>query len=421
MALIRRRGDGWYVQWKELVVLQDADGATRREWKTRARTVPTHEAAKTLAREIETAHALGRAWKDTREEAKATLRSVVLAYMRAAVDAGAPIATQRFRSSMLGSFLDFIRARDEEDAGVDTPVTELTLALLERYARWLPGEGRQAQTRYRKVMEVERMWAWGYDRPERFPGMPVPRRYTGGSSDSDKLSAPPPVVAVAAPTWADVDAMMAQLTLEWHRRIALVMRFTGLRASQACGLEWRDFDLDRKVLFVRARVRGAKRSRARVLPLHPELVADMAGWGAREGLLFPRRYKDQQTGQPRSGPYRGDALVEPFRRAWTLAKVPKDRWDVPDDEEGERSKGSPTHAIRRCIRTQLIRAGVEEAIVLYLVGQTQGITAAAYVPETSPEQSPYWPRLVEAVGLIPPTGKVLRLEAPASASPAAAG
>jgi hypothetical protein len=52
----------------------------------------------------------------------------------------------------------------------------------------------------------------------------------------------------------------------------------------------------------------------------------------------------------------------------------------------------------------LIRAGVEEAVVLYLVGQTQGITAAAYVPESSPEQSPYWPRLVRAVALIPAVG-----------------
>lgn len=72
------------------------------------------------------------------------------------------------------------------------------------------------------------------------------------------------------------------------------------------------------------------------------------------------------------------------------------------DVDHRRGKGSPTHAIRRCIRTELIRAGVEEAIVLYLIGQSQGITAAAYVPESSPEQSPYWPRLLEAVARIPP-------------------
>lgn len=97
--------------------------------------------------------------------------------------------------------------------------------------------------------------------------------------------------------------------------------------------------------------------------------------------------------------------MQPFRRAWKKAGVPGERWDIPPDSgEGERGKGSPTHAIRRCIRSGLLREGVEEAIVLYLVGQSQGITAAAYVPENSPEQSPYWPRLVEAVRRIPQPG-----------------
>jgi integrase len=212
------------------------------------------------------------------------------------------------------------------------------------------------------------------------------------------------VVAVAAPTWADVDAMIGELKFEWHRRAATMMRFTGLRASQTCGLLWRDVDLEGGVLRVRTRVRGAKSSRARVIPLHSWLVAQMAGWGLREGLVFPRRYKGKD-GKPRLDPYRGDALVAPYRRAWRAAGVPVERWDKPEGSSGERGKGSPTHAIRRCIRTELVRAGVEEALVLYLVGQSQGITAAAYVPESSPEQSPYWPRLLEAVEMIPVVGQ----------------
>jgi len=38
-----------------------------------------------------------------------------------------------------------------------------------------------------------------------------------------------------------------------------------------------------------------------------------------------------------------------------LAEVPKDHWDVPDyviEDIGMRAKGSPTHAIRRCVRTE---------------------------------------------------------------------
>lgn len=145
------------------------------------------------------------------------------------------------------------------------------------------------------------MWAWGFERPEHFPGIPTPRRYTGSSAEADKLSALPPVYAVAAPSWQDVDAMTGQLLIEWHRRMATLMRFTGLRASQACGLEWRDIDLERGVLRVRARVRGAKRSRARVIPLHPYLIEQMQAWGPGQGLLFPRRLHDA-NGVPHAGP-----------------------------------------------------------------------------------------------------------------------
>lgn len=369
MASVRRRGASWYVQWKELVVTRQGDGTDSREWRTRGRSFPGHADAKLFKNEIEIAQARGERWTDKRGDAVVTIRIVALAFVRAAVEAGAPIATQRFRSSMIGGFLDFLGAREEGDPGVRIGVGDLSLTLLERFANSLPGEGRQATTRYRKVMESEKMWAWAHNRPERFPGVPSPRRYTGGSADADKLSAPAPVVAVAAPIWADVDAMIGELKIEWHRRAAILMRFTGLRASQACGLRWQDVDLERGVLRIRARVRGAKGSRARVIPLHPWLTEQMTGWGMRDGLLFPRRYKGTD-GKPRLDPYRGDALVMPFRRAWTAAKFPVERWGKPDGGFEERGKGSPTHAVRRCIRTELVRSGVEEALVLYLVGQT---------------------------------------------------
>lgn len=249
------------------------------------------------------------------------------------------------------------------------------------------------------------MWAWAFDRPERFPGVPAPRRISGGTGDADKLSPPEPVVALGAPSWQDVDAMIGQLQTEWHRRVATLMRFTGLRASHACGVDWRDIDLERGVLHVRAGVLGAKRSRARVIPLAPHLANHLREWGPGTGLLFPWRSQGGK-GEVLPKAHTGAILVKPFRRAWEKAGVSRDKWDIPDSNgPWARGKGSPTHAIRRCIRTELIRAGVEEAIVLYLIGQSQGITAAAYVPESSPEYSPYWPRLVDAVGRIPDVGE----------------
>lgn len=401
MATYRKRGGSYQVLWKELVVLRREEGQEVRKWKQRSRSVPTLAVAKQIVAQVEAAAAYGDRWEDRREQVVVTIRMVALAFVKAVVDTGAPRATQVFRSSMIGAFLDYLGAVEADDPGAERAVSQLTLTLLEDYANSLPGDGRKATTRYRKVMEAERMWAWAFERPERFPGVPKPRRYTGGLDSADKLSPPPPVVAVGSPTWADVDAMIGQLKIEWHRRAATLMRFTGLRSSQACGLRWHDVDLERGILRVRTRVAGAKSSRGRVVPLNSWLVEQMTGWGDREGLLFPRRYKGKD-GKQRSDPYRGDALVAPFTRAWKLAGVAEERWGVPDPSLGERGKGSPTHALRRCIRTALIRSGVQEAVVLYLVGQTQGFTAAAYVPESSPEESPYWPRLVDAVNLIPP-------------------
>lgn len=409
------RGE-WRVRWKELIVTTD-NGLVARVWRDRCRTFPTKGEAVAFRAEIKTAAARGERWEDRREVPIATIRALVLGYVRAAVDGGAPIATQRFRSATLGTFLDWLQAREVGGRGARRPVSELSLGLLQDYAASLPSEGRSATTRHRKVMEVERAWSWAHERPELYPGVPTPRRLTGGGG-ADRLRAPAPVVAVAAPTWADVDAMRAELLIEWHRRAVLVMRYAGLRASQVCGLRWDDLDLARGILRIRAGRAGAKRGRARVVPLHPALVAELAGWGVREGLLFPRRYR-APDGEPRSGPYRGDALVEPLRRAWTAAGVSRDRWDVPEGEEGERGHGSPSHAIRRCVRSELLRAGVEEAVCLYLAGHTQGATAAAYVPEGSPEQSPWWPRMVAAVATIPDhrdAGQVVRLDSAAATS-----
>lgn len=195
MAIYRKRGARWQVIGKEPLVTTRADGTPIQTWKQRSKNVPSEAMAKQLVARVEAAAALGERWQDRRRDAVTTVRTMALAYVRAAVDAGAPLPTQRFRSAMIGSFLDFLGARDERDPGADTPVSTLTLSLLELYANSLPGEGRKSQTRYRKVMEAERMWAWGFERPERFRGVPQPRRYTGGSADADKLSPPSPGLA----------------------------------------------------------------------------------------------------------------------------------------------------------------------------------------------------------------------------------
>lgn len=382
-VVYREDRDCWEVRWAEQVIT-----ATSHTWKWRRKSCRTQTIAKQLARQIEDAAALGQRWQES-----ASMRQLAVDWIAASQANGHRAATTRHRASLLESWLAWWG---------DRPLPELSLVELERYQQSLPGAGRAAATRHRKILVVEQLWRWGWDRRSAYPGLPQPSRLTGPGG----ALPPAPVVATAAPTWADVDAMIGHLLQPWHRQAALLMRYGGLRAGQVCGLEWRDLDLDRGTLHLRASVRGAKGQRSRVVPLSPALVASLRQWErpAEGGLLFPRRYRDTQ-GQPRSGPHRPDALIEPFRRAWSLSGVPESRWGVDAAVAGsdqERAHASPSHAIRRCLRTELLRLGVEEPVVLYLVGHTAGHTAAAYVPEVSPEASPWWPRLVAAVALIPP-------------------
>jgi integrase len=407
-----RRGDNisrtqrgrWRARKKIKLVIAGPHGPETR-WKSVERTFDSHEDAKEWTREVERAEKSGEGWTDKRCQPLASLHQLAHDYAASAEKAGAPVKTIQFRDTMMGSWLDFLGGREPTDPPASRPVTELTRDLLAAFAESLPGKGPAATTRYRKVLEVEHMWAWAWEHhPEHYPGLPPKRRYTSGPNDADGLRKPPPVVAMAAPRWADVDAMIRHLKIDWHRHVALLARYTALRASQLTGLHWRDVDLNRGTLLIRAGVEGAKRGRTRVIPLHPDLARRMTTWPRDEeqDLLFVRRYTERKTGLPYVGPYRGDALSGPFRRAWGLSGVDRARWDKPENPlPGDRGHGRPVHCIRACIRTELIRSGVEEAIALYLVGHSQGITAAAYVPEAHPEESPYWPRMVAAISTIP--------------------
>lgn len=397
VATIRYREDRqhWEVRWTEPRVRLDASGAEVRTWVDRRRAAPTRRAAEQLEREVEAQLAVSGHWAPTAVAVTRTLTELCEAYLAAMVRSGEPPTTSRTRASLLAAF---------EGAHGRQPVASLGLGLLRDYAASLPAAGRQAATRHRKLLEVERAWVWAWRVRSEWPGLGAPEQITGPLGE---VRAPPPVVAHAAATWAELDAMIGHLELPWHRLVALVLRYTGLRASQALGLSWADVDLDQRLLRVRAHVRGAKRGRARVLPLHPALVEELAAWSStRTGLVFPRRY--HRAGAALAGAYRGSVLIEPFRAAWEAARVPRDRWDIVDPEE--RGHGSPTHGIRRAVRTELLRAGHEEAVVLYLIGQSQGVTAAAYVPEGAPTQSPWWPRILAAVRGIPAhDGRRLRL------------
>jgi site-specific recombinase XerD len=58
-----------------------------------------------------------------------------------------------------------------------------------------------------------------------------------------------------------------------NRRAVLLLLFTGLRLSEAAGLHWRDVDLDARNITVRPET--SKGGRARAVPIHPALAAEL--------------------------------------------------------------------------------------------------------------------------------------------------
>lgn len=393
MASVGKVGKKWRVRWRELRVVVDGAGVEQRSWAWRERRCPDKATADRLAREIEQAAALGERWQDQRERPVVTIGRIALDYVGAAIrDPATPKATEEFRATMLGALLRW--------AGEETPVAELSVGFLREFADSLPGQGRKAVTRHRKVREAELLWAWAHDDPDRYPGVPVPRRITDRRRPSS-VRQPAPVVALARPTWADLDAVISKLRsdrAQWHARLATVLRYTGLRAGQGLSLRWEDVSLERGVLWVRAGVPGAKRGAGRAVPLHEALVEELAGWGRREGLLFPGpEGRPMPTARPNL----------PFRRAWERSEVDPRKWaSAPDPEvPGARAHARPTHAFRAGVMGGLLAAGVPLERVEYLIGHARGSTIAAYIPEGDPESVPMWEVLVQDVARIPRIGE----------------
>lgn len=387
MAIEERPNGKWRVRYYEHRVIVEADGTASKSCKPRNRTFLLKREAQAFDAEVKRLRREGKNWTAEQDAPTVVLLTIARAYVKAAVDAGAPKNTQRFRSTMIGSLLKF--------AGKSTPATSLSVSLLDQYAASLPFEGRKAATRHRKVLEAERMWEWAHRRKRQFPGVPQPERITG--RDADSIRPPPPVVAVDVASWADVDAMIAKLDQrEWHRRVALVMRYQGIRVGQVLQLDWRDVDLDRGIL----RLRPFKAARStRAVPLHKELAAAMQSWGRREGRVFLRG---------NGSPYRPDATGEPFSRAWRLAGVLEARWSKPTGRAGlpgERGKARPTNAIRAAFMSGLLRAGISDSLIHYLQHRAAGKVWEAYIPQEAPESTPWWAQAVEASASVPPLGR----------------
>jgi len=328
MATIERRtGDrhGYSVRWRGL------DGRERR------RKCPDKATAVQLQAEIEACIARGVDWQPRPVRDRTTLPEVATAFLdfRRVRCAPATVRADGVHLDMVARFLDERRVRH---------LDALTRPLLDDLLGWLlrPGTGhkggtRQAGSASRTVMVALSLWRWAEDSGRFWDAPRAPRdlhlpRYL-----------PAPVVA---PTWAEMDAVIARLG-ESTRVVATWLRYTGLRVGESLRVEWRDVDMGRGELTIRPEV--DKMRIGRTMPLHPLLLDLLAGMGRREGYVLPSRSATREPNR------RGLA------RAWEAEGVREEVW-----------AGRPDHAFRRGFKTGLLELGANADAVDFLQGHRLG-------------------------------------------------
>ncbi len=369
-------GVRYQFQWWNWVAVAKPDGTVARVRQKHTERRHTEREAETYRRVIIGVHSRGEHFVPGSQRAVARLRDVAVAYAAATPNE----QTRRFRTAMMNRMLAALG-----DAAL---VSDLSITALRRVAEVAKDDGLKEPSRV--VGEVERLWAWadGQD----CPGVPRPKRIVGTEVPTRE-----PVYATAVATLDDCDAMIAHLS-GWHQRVAIWLRYTGLRVSQVLTLERSDFDLDIGWLRLRSSARGAKGGRYRVVPLHPGLIDEIHSWELpSRGPLFFSTDVRRPNGP---GPWTADTLCEPFKRAWRLAGVAEAKWGAPAGDAGGRVHARPTHAFRGALKTHLMRhADIE--IANLLIGHANTHTHDAYVVQGDPTGSPYWARMLAALDSVP--------------------
>lgn len=332
MANVEKHGRKWAVRWHAL------DG------RHRQRTCPSAAAARVLKLEVEAALALGRDWSPEVARGVADLEEEVLVrYVEQMSTRLRPRTLARYAEN-LDVFVRFLRVRHPR--GKLTPGM-LTRPTLEDYYIWLQqaknglhGHARQPDTA-RKIVEVAQLaWRWA-EQSERWPGMiPSPRAI-------DMVRASP--APVLAPSWVEMDSCIHCLD-GWKRRLAILLRYAGLRVGESMQLRWDDVSLDRATLVIDRSIDKSKRGR--IIPISPHLVAEMAAWGTRTGFVIP--YDGVQARHI-------SALAKYFNAAWTEAGVRPEAWE-----------GNSTKAFRKGFKTGMLNLHATADAIDFLQGHKLG-------------------------------------------------
>jgi integrase len=260
----------------------------------------------------------------------------------------------------------------------NAPVSALSRALFERVMAADRDEGVSAVTAYAPLRLVIDAWRWGSDgnaedvaagRAVSWPGLPPAPR-----SPRDYLPRAPRHGRTVAPTLAEADACLRhlhQLASDHTRALGVLMRYTGLRASQVMGIHREDLDLPNAELAVRVAKTDEERADARTIPLSAALLAEpvFRAWvdfAPPSGPMMPPK-----AGYANPEQRRKRHAIATFTRAWEAAtaagEAKRASWSPPN-----RAAARPEHAFRAAFQAHLTDARVDADVVDFLVGHASG-------------------------------------------------
>lgn len=270
------------------------------------------------------------------------IEDAIRAYCRSLHAAGRSAATERSYSYLLarwGRWLDtrggtwaaatpamldsFIEGYSEDHSRTSTA---LICTCLRSFYRWATRRGHFPSSPADELRPGQR------DRP-------LPRALPGWQIRQlmDKLDSPPAGLG---------DDERAEWTR--NRRIVRALLYTGVRLAELAGVRPPDVDIDERTM----RILG-KGGAERLVPLHPDLVGDLAAALASGGPLFPSR---------RGGPISAAGISEMFRRF----------------VQGQLGVACTAHQLRHSVAVRLLREGVDIRLIGDLLGHQSLNTTKRY-------------------------------------------
>jgi len=361
VAYIRKRGSRWQVRWR------DPDGQQRNKTCSDLRT------AQRLRRDIEQTVELGLRWEEPDRDPAKALEEVIDAWL---IDSQRTkrASTHQQRAIALTLFCEWMKT---QSARRRVDLSALKRSVLESYYNHLINERKVSRlTANDRIRHISKFWRWAYDHDD-YPETPRPR--------SIELPEAHPALAPVAPDWVQMDEAIEAAGAGWYRDLFLVLRFTGLRRSQAMALLWSDFDLQNQTLTIRPELGKTRQERrGRVIPVSNHLIEEISGWGRREGFLIDVTKKAAPWGRTKRNREVHNGQVKAI---WRRTSAPEDRYR------------QPCHCFRKGFISELIKAGAKEYAVKRLVGHSGGVTFDVYATPAALEAE-----MRAAVGGIPAVG-----------------